>query len=450
MSSLEEKKFDPKNLEKLNDPERLKILNPDLIWRTLFLENTPYSESCRGVLTTLSLLGLDVASSEFFKDGEAVDGVWQVDVEDGQIDAYREMLDIVVREGRACGIVTRDLVNGRIEAHAADAVVLATGNDWRAIEAGAHAYAARSGKYTSLSTWGKDADGNLVGTLEMPMAVGIVGGATRVHPAAQAAVKLMGVKTANELAEIIVSVGRGIKEADNIPVVEDLAKALGADECINYTTQDLAEERNRAEHLRERVADLEQQLAAQTKEAELLGQRSKDLEARLGEHVKLLTQSESELNHVRNDLLAARKAENDLRTAIAELHERTSAAFETLSADAITLTELTGRLAQFDIVVTCTASTLPIIGKGTLERVIRERPHVRSAEVGMGLHEMKGSLLQDDVDTFRPLVEWLERRSFSLVPLDEPVTVPAAAETTEAQSTPADVSAGTVPALLSV
>ncbi len=88
-----------------------------------------------------------------------------------------------------------------------DAVVIATGNDWRAIEAGAHAYAARSGKYTSLSTWNKDKDGNLVGTLEMPMAVGIVGGATKVHPAAQAAVKLMGVKTASELAEIIVSVG---------------------------------------------------------------------------------------------------------------------------------------------------------------------------------------------------------------------------------------------------
>ena len=88
-----------------------------------------------------------------------------------------------------------------------DSVVIATGNDWRAIEAGAHAYAARSGRYTSLSSWGKDADGNLVGTLEMPMAVGIVGGATKVHPAAQAAVKLMGVKTASELAEIIVSVG---------------------------------------------------------------------------------------------------------------------------------------------------------------------------------------------------------------------------------------------------
>lgn len=88
-----------------------------------------------------------------------------------------------------------------------DAVVLATGNDWRAIEAGAHAYAARTGRYTSLTTWGKDANGNLVGTIEIPIAVGIVGGATKVHPAAQAAVKLMGVTTAAELAEIIACVG---------------------------------------------------------------------------------------------------------------------------------------------------------------------------------------------------------------------------------------------------
>lgn len=88
-----------------------------------------------------------------------------------------------------------------------DAVVLATGNDWRAVEAGAHAYAARSGRYTSLSTWSKGADGSLLGNLEMPMAVGIVGGATRVHPGASAAVQVMGVKTAAELAQVIVSVG---------------------------------------------------------------------------------------------------------------------------------------------------------------------------------------------------------------------------------------------------
>jgi hydroxymethylglutaryl-CoA reductase len=88
-----------------------------------------------------------------------------------------------------------------------DAVVLATGNDWRAVEAGAHAYAARSGKYTSLSKWSKGKNGDLVGELEMPLAVGTVGGATRVHPGAGAALKLMGVTSARELAEVIISVG---------------------------------------------------------------------------------------------------------------------------------------------------------------------------------------------------------------------------------------------------
>lgn len=100
-----------------------------------------------------------------------------------------------------------------------DAVVIATGNDWRAIEAGAHAYAARSGRYTSLSTWGQDSAGNLVGTLEMPMAVGIIGGATKVHPAAKAAIQLMGIKTASELAEIIVAVGL----AQNLAALRALA-----------------------------------------------------------------------------------------------------------------------------------------------------------------------------------------------------------------------------------
>lgn len=88
-----------------------------------------------------------------------------------------------------------------------DAVLLATGNDWRAVEAGAHAYAARNGIYTSLSRWWQDENGDLMGELEMPMAVGIIGGATRVHPGAKAALKLMGVKTASDLGEIIVSVG---------------------------------------------------------------------------------------------------------------------------------------------------------------------------------------------------------------------------------------------------
>ena len=88
-----------------------------------------------------------------------------------------------------------------------DPVIVATGNDWRAIEAGAHAYAARNGVYTSLSTWEVDTGGCLVGTLEMPMAVGLVGGATKTHPVAQTALKILGVETAQELAEVTVAVG---------------------------------------------------------------------------------------------------------------------------------------------------------------------------------------------------------------------------------------------------
>ncbi len=130
-------------------------------------------------------------------------------VRDGIIEAYA----FAASDPYRAATHNKGIMNG------VDAVVIATGNDWRAIEAGAHAYAARTGRYTSLSTWGKDADGNLVGTLEMPMAVGIVGGATKVHPAAQAAVKLMGVKTASELAEVIVSVGL----AQNLAALRALA-----------------------------------------------------------------------------------------------------------------------------------------------------------------------------------------------------------------------------------
>ncbi|HRN49894.1 MAG TPA: hydroxymethylglutaryl-CoA reductase, degradative [Anaerolineales bacterium] len=100
-----------------------------------------------------------------------------------------------------------------------DAVVIATGNDWRAVEAGAHAYAARDSRYTSLSTWGVSPEGDLVGSLELPMAVGIVGGATKVHPTAQAALKLMGVTSAAQLAEIIAAVGL----AQNLAALRALA-----------------------------------------------------------------------------------------------------------------------------------------------------------------------------------------------------------------------------------
>ncbi len=100
-----------------------------------------------------------------------------------------------------------------------DAVVIATGNDWRAIEAGAHAYAARSGRYSSLTRWWQDGDGNLRGSLELPLAVGIVGGATRVHPAAQLALRILKVSSARQLAEVIAAVGL----AQNLAAIRALA-----------------------------------------------------------------------------------------------------------------------------------------------------------------------------------------------------------------------------------
>ncbi len=87
------------------------------------------------------------------------------------------------------------------------AVALATCNDHRAIEAGGHAYAARTGNYTSLTMWEKNGDGDLVGFIELPMAVGIIGGATKTHPIAQIALKILGVKTASELGEVMAAVG---------------------------------------------------------------------------------------------------------------------------------------------------------------------------------------------------------------------------------------------------
>ena len=88
-----------------------------------------------------------------------------------------------------------------------DPVIVATGNDWRAVEAGAHAYACRNGRYTSLTTWEKDNSGALVGTIELPMPVGLVGGATKTHPLARLALKIMDVKSAQELGEISAAVG---------------------------------------------------------------------------------------------------------------------------------------------------------------------------------------------------------------------------------------------------
>jgi len=100
-----------------------------------------------------------------------------------------------------------------------DAVAIATGNDWRALEAGAHAWAARDGQYRSLTEWALDETGDLRGSIELPVAVGTVGGATRVHPAARAALKVLGSPGAQELAQIMAAVGL----AQNFAAIRALA-----------------------------------------------------------------------------------------------------------------------------------------------------------------------------------------------------------------------------------
>jgi hydroxymethylglutaryl-CoA reductase len=88
-----------------------------------------------------------------------------------------------------------------------DAVAIATGNDWRAIEASAHAYASKDGQYTSLTRWRKDASGNLTGHLMLPLNVGIVGGSIEANPGVKLALRLMSIDSAGELAELMAAVG---------------------------------------------------------------------------------------------------------------------------------------------------------------------------------------------------------------------------------------------------
>lgn len=100
-----------------------------------------------------------------------------------------------------------------------DAVCIATGNDWRAIEAGAHAYAARNGSYAALTDWHVDDNGDLFGEITLPLAVGVVGGATKVHPTAQVAMKILDVASAGELAEVMAATGL----AQNLAAIRALA-----------------------------------------------------------------------------------------------------------------------------------------------------------------------------------------------------------------------------------
>ncbi len=162
-----------------------------------------------------------------------------------------------------------------------DAVALACGQDWRAIEAGAHAYAARSGRYTSLSTWMRGAGGALVGTLELPMAAGIVGGATRVHPGARAALKILGAQTARELAQVLAAVGlaqnmgalralatEGIQRGHMALHARQVALAAGAsgEEVQAVVARMVAERKIRPDRAQEILAEIRNSAGAQQAE----------------------------------------------------------------------------------------------------------------------------------------------------------------------------------------
>jgi hydroxymethylglutaryl-CoA reductase len=151
------------------------------------------------------------------------------------------------------------------------AVVLATGNDHRAIEAGAHAYAALKGRYTVLSMWTKNAKGDLVGKIELPMAVGLIGGAVRAHPTAQIAVKILGVKNANEFAEVLAAVGlaqnlgalralasEGIQRGHMSLHARNIAVAAGATgKLIDLVAERMVKERKvRMDRAKELIAEL--------------------------------------------------------------------------------------------------------------------------------------------------------------------------------------------------
>jgi len=159
---------------------------------------TPMVEEITGgrvllrIISNLADRRLVKATAVFEK--EAIGGE---DVVDGIVYAYA----FADADPYRCATHNKGIMNGVV------AVGIACGQDIRALEAGAHSYASRSGHYKPLTTWEKNRDGDLVGTLEMPMAVGLVGGAAKTHPAARANIKILGVKTALELAEVMGAVG---------------------------------------------------------------------------------------------------------------------------------------------------------------------------------------------------------------------------------------------------
>ena len=126
------------------------------------------------------------------------------DADDGKniIDGILEAHHFAMADPYRAATHNKGVMNG------ISAVAVACGQDWRAVEAGCHAYVAyHQGRYGSMTHWEKDSEGNLVGTIETPMAVGIVGGASKVHPVARANLEILGVESAQELASVMAAAG---------------------------------------------------------------------------------------------------------------------------------------------------------------------------------------------------------------------------------------------------
>jgi len=154
------------------------------------------------IISNLAVHRLARARATFRAELLATDTASGPEVVEAILDAYAFALADPFR----CATHNKGIMNG------ISSVVIATGNDFRAIESGAHTYAAWLAAGTGrvvrpLTTYEKDRDGNLVGTIEFPAAVGLIGGATAVHPTAKANVKVLGVKSARELGEVLAAVG---------------------------------------------------------------------------------------------------------------------------------------------------------------------------------------------------------------------------------------------------
>ncbi len=208
------------------------------------------------IISNLADRRLVRASAVF--DKEAIGGE---DVVDGIVYAYA----FADADPYRCATHNKGIMNGVV------AVGIACGQDIRALEAGAHSYASRSGKYKPLTTWEKNRDGDLVGKLEMPMAVGLVGGAAKTHPTARVNIKVLGVKTAIELAEVMGAVGlaqnfaalralasEGIQRGHMKLHSRNVAISAGATgELVDLVAKKMIEERKiRFDRAKELVAEL--------------------------------------------------------------------------------------------------------------------------------------------------------------------------------------------------